>query len=178
MLYEVITKLGNYKKAFYYQGKSFNEYDSVIAELRLFSENEFKLNIKLQEQLLLDEAISHEINMQNQKHIRQVILSSSLIIITLLAFLFIILLRKYREKKRDNEELERRERIAKTLLMELNHRVKNNLQIMSVMLSLQRYSTTNSDAKEALKIAQGRIDSMVLLHRQLHKEPYDRNNFV
>jgi len=170
---EIYYKLGNYKKAFYYQGKSFNEYDSVIAELRLFSENEFKLNIKLQEQLLLDEAISHEINMQNQKHIRQVILSSSLIIITLLAFLFIILLRKYREKKRDNEELERRERIAKTLLMELNHRVKNNLQIMSVMLSLQRYSTTNSDAKEALKIAQGRIDSMVLLHRQLHKEPYD-----
>jgi two-component sensor histidine kinase len=44
-----------------------------------------------------------------------------------------------------------------TLLMEVNHRVKNSLQVVSSMLNIQSMSSQNVEAKEMLNIAAGRI---------------------
>lgn len=58
----------------------------------------------------------------------------------------------------------------KTLLIrETHHRVKNNLQIVMSLLSLQSNQLQDSAVKEALSQAQARIDALALVHRLLHE---------
>lgn len=60
-----------------------------------------------------------------------------------------------------------------TLLKEIHHRVKNNLQVVSSLLSLQGNSMANKEAKEALLDGQSRVRSMALVHQRL----YETDNF-
>ena len=60
------------------------------------------------------------------------------------------------------------------LLKELHHRVKNNLQIISSILSLQTHYINNKSIMDILSACRSRVLSMSLLHEQL----YDSNNFV
>jgi len=58
----------------------------------------------------------------------------------------------------------------KTLLLrETHHRVKNNLQIVMSLLSLQSSQIREPAAKAALSQAQARIDALALVHRLLHE---------
>jgi PAS domain S-box-containing protein len=55
------------------------------------------------------------------------------------------------------------------LLRETHHRVKNSLQIVSAMLSLQERVATSPELKSALTDAAMRIRTVAALHEQLHK---------
>jgi two-component system, sensor histidine kinase PdtaS len=54
------------------------------------------------------------------------------------------------------------------LLQEQNHRVKNNLQVVSSLLSLQSNMLDEGKAKEAVDESQLRIEAMTILHQQLY----------
>lgn len=54
------------------------------------------------------------------------------------------------------------------LIKEQNHRVKNNLQVISSLLNLQANLLEDPKAKVAVDESQLRIESMVILHRQLY----------
>lgn len=79
------------------------------------------------------------------------------------------------------EKIAREEAIKKALedksilLSELNHRVKNNLQIISGILSLQVDTASQKDAESAelIKNAQSRVMSMALLHDCLYRSQDD-----
>lgn len=63
------------------------------------------------------------------------------------------------------------------LIREQNHRVKNNLQVISSLLNLQGNLLKDSQAKVAVDESQLRIESMVILHRQLYdNEQLDQIN--
>ncbi|MBI4806466.1 MAG: PAS domain S-box protein [Desulfovibrio sp.] len=55
------------------------------------------------------------------------------------------------------------------LLREIHHRVKNNLQIISSLLSLQGQGTNDPAALSILNDSQGRVMSMALIHQQLYE---------
>ena len=56
-----------------------------------------------------------------------------------------------------------------TLLKEVHHRVKNNLQVVGSLLSLQIGTEGDSPAAESLRDAYGRIHSMSVVHKQIYE---------
>ena len=54
------------------------------------------------------------------------------------------------------------------LLLEIHHRVKNNLQIIMSLLSLQEHGEMSPDAQRILNDSRGRVMSMALIHEQLY----------
>ena len=56
------------------------------------------------------------------------------------------------------------------LLKETHHRVKNSFQIVSSLLYLQSESVEDKEAKVAIKEAENRVRSMVLVHQRLYNK--------
>lgn len=56
----------------------------------------------------------------------------------------------------------------KLLMKELHHRVKNNLQIVSSLLSLQSFRIKDKIAADAVRAGQHRIEAMSLIHQRLY----------
>jgi len=56
------------------------------------------------------------------------------------------------------------------LIKEIHHRVKNNLQIVMSLLSLQSSKMPDSPAREALEQARTRINALALVHRILYEQ--------
>ncbi|MFK8161226.1 MAG: sensor histidine kinase [Lewinella sp.] len=55
-----------------------------------------------------------------------------------------------------------------TLLKEIHHRVKNNLQMVSTLLSLQSDYIEDGAALNAIRMGQSRVRSMAVLHQNLY----------
>ncbi len=94
----------------------------------------------------------------------QRIVGYSLIAILILVMAFIVVLwHNYKEKKKANSEKE-------ILLREIHHRVKNNLQTISSLLSLQSYNIDDNKVKDAVRESQERVKSMALIHQMLYQQ--------
>jgi len=87
----------------------------------------------------------------------------------------VIVARNIMERKKLEDELRKSLEEKEILLKEIHHRIKNNLQIISSLLSLQTMTTNRNDT---FKETQDRIRSMALIHEQLYQsEDLARINF-
>ncbi|MBI4813002.1 MAG: PocR ligand-binding domain-containing protein, partial [Methanobacterium sp.] len=57
------------------------------------------------------------------------------------------------------------------LLREIHHRVKNNMQIINSLLSLQSQHVEGEETLDVLKESQGRVRSMAMIHEKLYQSP-------
>jgi PAS domain S-box-containing protein len=73
------------------------------------------------------------------------------------------------ELKRAEDEIKASLKERETLLKEIHHRVKNNMQIISSLISLQADKATERETIEMLDESQSRIRSMALIHEQLYR---------
>lgn len=73
------------------------------------------------------------------------------------------------ELQKTNSQLESKNKENITLLKEVHHRVKNNLQIVVSLLRIQNADTTSEETKEHFKTAINRIMTISMIHRKLYQ---------
>ncbi|MCL6272522.1 tetratricopeptide repeat protein [Muricauda sp. 2012CJ35-5] len=107
----------------------------------------------------------HTINTNQRNTV--IILVIGVLILLVLAFL---LVRSIKTIKMANNDLALREKEKALLLKELNHRVKNNLQMISSLLNLHSRELSGHPAQEAVLTGRNRVEALSLVHSKLYLE--------
>jgi two-component sensor histidine kinase/tetratricopeptide (TPR) repeat protein len=95
-----------------------------------------------------------------------VFLVSALAVFVLLAACMLWL---YYRIKKQRRQIAGQSKKLEIMMKELHHRVKNNLQIVSSLLSLQTYKVQDEEAVLVLKESQQRVQAMSFIHQRLYK---------
>ena|GEM_PF-1300404 len=117
-----------------------------------------------------------EVENRSKRRTVTVLSVSAFILLVLLSILYrlqILRKRAYKKVAEQKDIIEKREKEKALLLKELNHRVKNNLQMVSSMFSLQAAQFKGEPAADALVAARRRIDALMLIHQKLYREDVD-----
>ena len=97
--------------------------------------------------------------------------------IVIIFLLFMNLQQKRKEKERLDSEVAKKTKELKALadektllFKELNHRVKNNLQMILSLLRLQNDKTNNTQCKTTIETIENRVNAISYLHEILYKQ--------
>lgn len=156
--------LGQYKQAaedkdkyidLFYDLKT-QERDDVVYELETKYQTEKK-----------EEELQKKIKEKNQLLIYIILFGVIILVLSYLVYLNI------KQKKKVNKQKAQLEMLVdekNTLLKETHHRVKNSFQIVSSLLYLQSENIHDKEAALAVKEAQNRVKSMILIHQKLYSK--------
>lgn len=121
---------------------------------------------------------------ENGDKYKKILIWTGIVLITLIGIAFFLTIwnrmlqkqirfRDETEKKLNNllQEVNKQNREKATLLQEIHHRVKNNLQIITSLLRLQANSTKNEEVSQSLNIATERIRAISLIHEKIYQSP-------
>jgi two-component sensor histidine kinase/tetratricopeptide (TPR) repeat protein len=178
---------GNYKKAYAHLSSVFQELDTLDAKsqkiLTSVLQAHFREKQSKSEISELSEANDTLSNQKeeleyNQRFSRKMIwaLSLVLVVMVILVILLFVKQRALAEKKKELELTNERLRETtlgneekETLLKEIHHRVKNNLQIIKSLIRLQNSAVEDEKMHAILLEFEQRVSSMALVHESLYK---------
>ncbi len=121
--------------------------------------------------------------LKKDKEIGKKLRNGAIILASLLALTAFLFYNRYRLKKKSsdilankNSEIELQKAVIQsslsekeTLLREIHHRVKNNLQIISSLLNLQSQHITDENTLNSIQEGQSRVQAMSLIHQNLYQ---------
>jgi len=100
-----------------------------------------------------------------QQRIQVLLLAAALVLLLLTA---LAIYRVYLQKKQQATILAQKNSQIETLIKELHHRVKNNLQVVSSLLTLQSNRLEDETARQAMEEGRTRVDAMAMIHQRLY----------
>lgn len=72
--------------------------------------------------------------------------------------------------EKQNIEIKSQHTHLQILIKEIHHRVKNNLQIISSLLSMQQRSITDKEVAKVLTESKRRVEAIALIHQKLYQD--------
>lgn len=100
---------------------------------------------------------------------RTITLVSLAVIATLFVFFIVILFLQRRRIAQQNLQLNERNQEQRAMVQEIHHRVKNNLQYIVSLLSLQAQTASSEELTRNIEDIKNRIMTMGLIHQRLYK---------
>ena len=173
---EFYRKKGAYKKAIYVDNEidriqkrisqQNNEY--IIQEL----DSKYRKQIQDREISYLEDQNENKSKIVFQQRITILLGGITLIIGTVLIMLLYRLFRKVNKQK---DFISKALSDKDILIKEIHHRVKNNLQLVSSLLTLQGRDIDDEKAKSAIQDGKNRVRSMALIHQDLYLKETIKN---
>jgi len=156
--------MGNFKKAAELKDEYLTIYDSLKSKQR--DEVVYEMETKYQTQKKEEEIVKQ----QKEKNRLRLFFIISCFTIALLCFLVYQFFTQKNKLNKQKQLLEIAVDEKNILLKETHHRVKNSFQIVSSLLYLQSENMKDKEAALAVKEAQNRVKSMVLIHQKLYSK--------
>lgn len=177
ILADCLFKKGKFNESAIFYGRHIATADSLENEKKLLDKiaEDQGLKIESYREKLFSARQREELIEQENKNQRQLIIGMTIfgfIMIGLLILVSIINRRNNNLNKEliDNQSvIENDLNVKKSLLKEIHHRVKNNLQVISSMLSIQNQYITDPQLNLIIEECKSRINSMALIHESLYK---------
>ncbi|HEV7780063.1 MAG TPA: histidine kinase dimerization/phosphoacceptor domain -containing protein [Chitinophagaceae bacterium] len=162
-LTEVNRKMGRYDSALYYREMNGNMSDSLnnLEKGNQIADAQTKYETGKKEVRI------GELDKMNQLKSQRLWLAFGLAAV--FAVLIAMSALQNRRLKKQKKEISAQSDRLQWMMKELHHRVKNNLQIVSSLLSLQTYRLKDEESVSAIKESQLRVQAMSLIHQRLYQ---------
>jgi two-component sensor histidine kinase len=177
-LFKSYESVGDYKNALKYQTLYFVYEDSIKSENNLNAIQKYESELKLKDKETKIAIQDVEIKSSEEKlRIKKVQVFYFIVGVVLLSTMLLIVLLQVRKQKRNNTLLkkqkamiEKSDKEKEVLIREVHHRVKNNLQIISSLFTIEQRKTDNIQVRDALSYGKQRIEAMSIIHEKLYKQ--------
>lgn len=171
LMSELHASQGRYESAYRLLEESEAMEDSLRndKQMKLVEEMEAKFEARERENTIALQKTELEKTAKEKQYLYLV----SILVILLLLTVGAVAWQRIKRVKQLNEKnaiIQKNLTEKEVLLREIHHRVKNNLQVVSSLLSIQSREIKDQKALEAVNESRNRVKSMAIIHQNLYRE--------
>lgn len=170
----VLRRKGKTEEALYFYDDYLALKDTVLNEQKNKAITELQIKYetekKEQEISLLNAKEKASAAIVDRQHFQIYALYAGAALLLLIALL---LFNAYRLRRKAHQQSQIIIAQKQTMMSELHHRIKNNLQVLSSILELQQDRTNDPATQELLKAVENRLNAMLLIHKDLYGDKID-----